>query len=519
MRTRADVLGVSVLAVFSLTPARLSAQDCACDHELALSVTTADGAALGIEPGDVVCLAPGDRPFLRIQGFVGTEAEPITVTSCGGVATISNPDRAYALVIEGQSRFLRVTGTNVDGVEHGIRVSAPATEPYAGVGVWIQGRSSDVEVDHIEISDTGFAGVMAKTDPGCDDRAGWDDYVQRNVHLHHLWVHDVGGEGFYIGSTQAAGYTRTCDGASVTIPAHFLDGIEIDHVLVEDSGWDGMQVGFARSGCSVHDNVLRRVGLEGVMYQQQGLQIGAYSACDVRRNVISDGPALGIIVLDSGDSTFADNVIARTAGGGIYANLRDLVDAASWRFVHNTIVEPGGGSAIRVLGTGVTGVAWNNFVIGAADGSIASGSAASIEIADNVFETGVEEAGVVGADDFHLTDRSPARGAGRDLRAMGFDRDLDGLARAATPSVGAYEHADDAPDAGPIADAGTRSDAGALDAGTMVSDGAISTDGGSEPGPSSGCACRAGDPRSRKGATVAVLGVLGAVLARRRCRA
>ena len=30
-------------------------------------------------------------------------------------------------------------------------MSAPDTDPYAGVGVWIQGRSSDVEVDHVEI--------------------------------------------------------------------------------------------------------------------------------------------------------------------------------------------------------------------------------------------------------------------------------------------------------------------------------------------------------------------------------
>ncbi|HEY8428989.1 MAG TPA: right-handed parallel beta-helix repeat-containing protein, partial [Sandaracinaceae bacterium] len=289
---------LSMLALFAL-PFAARAQDCGCDHVLELDVTSADGEALGVEPGDVVCVAAGERPFLRLSRFVGTAEAPIVVVNCGGVAHIRNQDRAYALVVEGESRHVHVTGTGEEGVTWGFRVSAPDTEPYGGVGVWIQGRSSDVEVDHVEVYETGFAGVMAKTDPGCADRAAWPDYVMRNIRLHHLWVHDTGGEGMYIGSTQAMGYARECDGESVTIPAHFIEGLEIHHVLIEDTGWDGAQVGFARSGCRVHDNVIRRVGGAGELYQQQGLQIGAYTSCEVRRNILSDGPANGIIVLDA----------------------------------------------------------------------------------------------------------------------------------------------------------------------------------------------------------------------------
>lgn len=494
-----------ILAALALSPGVAGAQDCACDHRLELDVTAANGADLGLAPGDVVCVMAGERPFLRLSGFVGSPEAPIVVRNCGGVAVIRNTDRAYALVIEGQSQYLQVTGTGEEGVAHGFRVSAPDIEPYAGVGVWIQGRSSDVEVDHVEVFDTGFAGVMAKTDPGCEDRAAWPGFVMRNVHLHHLWVHDTRGEGFYVGSTQTMGYARTCDGASVTIPAHFLENVEIDHVLVEDTGWDGAQVGFARAGCSIHDNVIRRVGLEGEMYQQQGLQIGAYSSCEVRRNVLSDGPANGIIVLDSADSLFADNVIARFAGDGIYANLRGLVESASYRVVHNTIVAPGG-SALRVFGAGVEGAgAWNNFVIAASGGasSISAGGDVGFEAADNVFAASIPEAGVAGDDDFHLGDASPARGAGRDLTAMGFAIDLDGRVRAVPPSAGAYEHAGDAP----RVDAGTP---GGPDAGTPAGPDA----GSSAPPASDGCGCRTGARGSRS----AWLALLVLVVVTRRAR-
>lgn len=511
---RATSVLCGALASLLLGISARAAAQCDCDHTLALAVTSADGDALGVMPGDRVCVEPGERPFLRLSHFTGTAAAPITILNCGGVVTIRNTDRAYALVVEGQSEFVRVTGTGDPASEYGFRVSAPDTDPYAGVGVWIQGRATDVEIDHMEIFDTGFAGVMAKTDPGCDDRAAWPTFVQRETHLHHLWVHDTGGEGFYVGSTQAMGYTRTCDGASVVIPPHFLDGVDIHHVLIEDTGWDGIQIGFARTACSFHDSVVRRVGSALVEFQQQGVQIGTASSCEVRRNVISDGPAMGIIVLESGDSTFADNVIARFAGDGIYANTRD-VTTPTWRFVHNTIAGFGG-SAIRVFSSG-DGDATNNFVVGADATAIATPTAFAEE--SNVFAADVASAGVVGADDWHLLDASPARGAGRDLTAMGFALDLDGRARAMPPSAGAYEHAGDAPDAGPLPDAGglpdggPRADAGGTDAGAGVS-----VDGGPTAPAAAGCACRARAGGS--GASSIVLAsIVVAALARRRRRA
>lgn len=470
-------------ALLSAALAAPASAQCDCDHVLDASVTVADGPTLGVQPGDRVCVM-GDRPFLRIQHFTGTAEAPITVLNCGGVVNIHNEDRAYALVIEAESEHVIVSGSGDASAFYGFRVSAPATTPYAAMGIWIQGRATDIEVDHAEVFDTGFAGVMAKTDPQCEDAAAWPTFVQRNVHLHDLWVHDTGGEGFYIGSTQAQGYPRTCGGTDVVFPPHFLDGIEVDHVLIEDTGWDGIQIGFARTGCSFHDSVVRRVGRRGEMYQEQGLQIGTASACEVRRVDLRDGPAMGILVLESGDSLFADNLIARFAEDGIYANPR-TAPVATWRFVHNTIVSPGG-AGIRVFGDG-GGEAVNNFTVG---GTAAVQLPAGLTESHDVHADDVASAGFVGADDFHLTDASPARAAGEDRTTTGFAIDLDGQPRATPPSVGAYELAADVPDVGP------REDAGRPDAGVVARDvgpPSTGTDGGAGATPSAGgCGCRAG---------------------------
>lgn len=501
-RMRASVV-VCLLGLTLLVAPRAAIAQCDCDHVLGTDVTVAVGSDLGVMPGDRVCVTGGAREFLRIQGFVGTAAAPITVLNCEGTVEVRNTDRAYALVIEGASEHVHVTGTGVPGTTYGFRVSAPDTEPYPGIPLWIQGRATDIEVDHVEVYESGFAGVMAKTDPGCDDRPFWDGFVQRNTHLHHLWVHDTGGEGFYVGSTQSMGYARTCDGVDVVIPHHDLAGVDIHDVLIEDTGWDGIQIGFA-TDCTFHDSVIRRVGRTTDTsvpdYQRQGLQLGT-SICEVRRNDIREGPSNGIIVLDVGDTLIADNLIAGFGGDGIYLNPRDGAPG-TYSIVHNTIANAGG---TGVRGFESTGFVVNNLFFGHGDGDVALPAGSEIE--DNVTAADEAGAGILGGGDFHLLDSSPARGVGRDLTTMGYALDLDLRARAVPPSVGAYEHAADAPDVGPI-DASGRPDVPTRDAGaTGGTDG-----GGSTPPASGGCGCHAGGG----GPSLAWLGLLVLVALRRR---
>lgn len=512
--TGSHLAALIVLCACWLSPLTTRAQ-CDCDHTLETSVTVAVGDELGVGPGDRVCVTSGSRPFLRLQSFHGTAAEPITIVNCGGVVEISNTDRAYALVIEGASEHVRVSGTGEADIEYGFRVSAPDLDPYPGVGVWIMGRASSIEVDHMEVFDTGFAGVMAKTDPGCADRPVWDGFVMRDTHLHHLWVHDTGGEGFYIGSTQSSGYTRTCDGVSVTLPAHRMDGVSVHDVLIEDTGWDGIQIGFA-SRCTFTDSRVRRVGLERVEYQMQGVQLGS-SDCELRRLDLRDGAAMGVIALDASNVTIADSLIANFEGDGIYLNLRSA-RAGHWNIVHNTIAGSGGAAA-RGFGTGQLGESANNLVFGNATGALQLPS--TLTSRTNLELANAAAAGVVSADDLHLTATSAARGAGTDLTSMGYAIDLDGQLRASPPAVGAYELRADSPDAGVALDAAITAtvDAGtaqAVEAGT-IADASRPHDTGAPTDGGEGCGCRAGHAGGTplRGLTFLTLGLACAARAAR----
>lgn len=435
IRWRAFCAGFALWLTFSPT---LKSQ-CDCDHTVEPGATIVNGSELGILPGDRVCIATGEYEFLRFQKINGTPDAPITITNCGGLVTIWNNDRAYGLVMEEASSYFHLTGTGDSALQYGFDISAPDKEPWPGVALVLGDKSTNYEVDHLEIHHTGFAGVTCKTDPQCDGSADRDVFVQQDVSLHHLYVHDTGGEGFYIGSTQSNGHSLTCDGTQEVRQPHFLEGIHVHHNMIERTGWDGAQIGMARRDCAFYGNTIVDVGSEGVNYQQQGLQIGAFSSCEVYNNIIMDGPVMGIIVLGASDSRFYNNLIVGFGEDGIYANPQDFGADATWEFFFNTIVDYSR-NGLRVHGADLGGVtAVNNLIVGE-KGQLAIGNEVPGVTESNNLVVNSAEGLFVSASDFHLSETSAARGAGA---VTDIDFDLAGVTRPEPPSVGAYEHADD----------------------------------------------------------------------------
>ena len=89
---------------------------------------------------------------------------------------------------------------------------------------------------------------------------------QEDTHVVGPGLGDTGGEAFYIGSTQSYGHTIPCDAGEEVHQPHFLEGVHVHHNLIENTQWDGAQIGMARSDCAFYANTIRHVGLAGVEY-------------------------------------------------------------------------------------------------------------------------------------------------------------------------------------------------------------------------------------------------------------
>lgn len=429
------------VAACLLLPESAMGQDCGCDYTIPPDTLIVTGTELGVQPGEVICIEGGDREFLRFYDLVGTAEAPIVITNCGGQVVIDNVDRGYGLTLEGVE-FTQITGTGDPAFEYGFSVRASRDGPdYSASCIVASGFSTDYELDHIEAFDCGFAGLSAKTDPSCDaqDLSGW---VQRNTRVHHLYLHDTGGEGIYFGNTGFPSREGTCDGNTVDLIPHTHEGVWIHDNIIEDTGWDGAQIGVSPKDCYFYRNRIARVGLEGVEYQTNGLQIGGGSRCEITDNFISGGPSLGMIVLDARDTLIANNVIVDFLDG-IYINDRDseVTEGAQYRVLYNTVVDLEDGGITIFGARSVGNVLSNNLIVEGGLEPLGVGNDVDATTEGNLIVEAVAAARFSdpAGDDYSILEGSPAIGAGVDVSAYGVEVDQLGAVRDNMPDAGAFE--------------------------------------------------------------------------------
>ena len=529
MVARAPFVLFATCSALLLVPSQASAE-CDCNHVIEPGTPTVTGTEIGVMPGDTVCVRGGAREFLRLYDFVGSPDQWIEVRNCEGVVEIDNDDRGYGLTMDG-SRYVRITGTGDDAHTYGFRIRASRDGPdYSASGVVVAGLSSDYELDHMEVYEAGFAGFNLKTEPTCDGSANLGNFVQYDTRVHHNWIHDTVGEGIYFGSTGYGGRDYQCDGQTVTLYPHEHHGADIHHNLIERTGWDGMQVGVTPVDCYVWANTIRDVGLEGVEFQQQGMQIGGASACEIWANRLERGPTNGIFILTAADTNVHDNLVVDFASSGIYANTNQLpeLDGVAYRFVHNTVLRSGR-FGIAVFGPNLgPSIGWNNIVLESAEADLAAAGDVDFDAQANLTDMSIGDLGFVDPDigDFHLEPDSPAIEAG--VAASDYSsHDLDGVERDVdAPDVGAFEYTTEPPPSGEEAGSTSTSTGG----GSSSSSGGSGSGsgGGSEEGETGdagiaggeGCGCTAtADPERRDlPLGLALWALLGLALTGRRTR-
>jgi hypothetical protein len=272
----------------------------ACDQVIALDQH--DVAAAG--PGDVLCLEAGLRGELHLDGLRGTAARPIVVINHGGVVDIVAPG-AYAGIQIRNSEHLRVTGTGVSascGATVGeVDQACGIVIAASGNGITGKVRTQSTTIDHIEVGDVTSAGL------GFHDkdlaRSAW---VQRDVAFRDLYVHDIGTEGHYHGSSSYTSGER-----------HLLDGVEVTRNLVLRTGRDGIQVGSAPRNCRLRDNVVSDTGRRGEESHTFGIVVNRGAACDITGNRIERTPGAGIYDQGLHGQVIADNVLVDVGEAGI----------------------------------------------------------------------------------------------------------------------------------------------------------------------------------------------------------
>ncbi|WP_148707450.1 PKD domain-containing protein [Chitinophaga skermanii] len=489
---------VAATARVTVTVNAASSTDCGCN----ITITPGsdggayiDGSKRDVKPGDVICIKAGKYKYIEFFNFSGTPEAPLTFINCGGQVQVGEGN--YFGINMSNSKYWRFTGTG-SADKYGFSVNT--TGKYLASGFAAGKGCSDYEIDHIEIQHT-EAGVLCKVNPDCDPMNQHPNFKIMNTKFHDLYIHDVTGEGMYIGHTSQNGVSLTCNGATVNALPPRLFNVQIYNVITNNTGWDGIQLSGAPENAYIYNNKVSNYGLENKGSQQAGIIFGGENVGAVYNNTIIKGTGNGIQIFGS-DLVKVYNNIVVDAGYDGSAVRQDaiLIDDRPTNVIYkplrlqvfnNTIVRPGrkGINFMKTKGTVGTGnMLYNNFIV-AVGADLSSGDRAYMDVSNgidytagnNLFLADINAARFVdvAGNNFHITNLSPALDKGYNASAYGITKDIDGDNRpqGAAFDIGADEYNSTTPPTNkpPVANAGSNVTI-TLPVNTANLDGSASTD-------------------------------------------
>lgn len=420
------------------------------DCDFVVTEHSFDGEALGVQPGDVIGLS-GNLTYgaLKFVNIVGTPENPVIIKNCDGTAIIETSNSAYGMKFQ-HSKYFKLMGNGSGNPDDfGIKVTT-----HKGFYIIMEKFTTDFEMAHIEVAgasrygmgeNSGFAAIGIKTSPyqACDvfadpSRTAW---VMRNISVHDNYIHDVGGEGIYMGHGFYKG--RREEGCSMVTYSHSIKGVRIYNNLIEDVGFDGIQIKNADEDVEVYNNIIRNYGTHNHGAHNEGLLIGDGTVGRFYNNLVDTGTGSGCFIHGMGDLYIYNNVFANQTEDGIYASHGPMVirkPGAPFNIFNNTIYNAGKYGYVFHNEDGGPKRFINNLVINAAK---AVHPGATTEMENNVVTNDESVIRFVDASnmDFRLNNGSQAIDAGTDLSSYDISDDCDGNPR---PSglgfdLGAYE--------------------------------------------------------------------------------
>lgn len=404
----------------------------ACAMSIQPNQAVVDGS--NIPAGSVVCLPAGTRGALLLKNFSGSPSAPITFINDGGQVVVkTSTSTSYGIKME-NCKYFRFTGTGSND-KYGFKIDG------GNNSFMIDKLSTNFEVNNFEISNSGFAGIMAKTDPSCDPATWRANFTMRDLSFHDNYVHHVKGEGFYIGNSF---YNSGRDLSCGKILPHSIVNVKVYNNIVSNSGAEGIQVGCVIEGLKVYNNTVESFGVDPfAAFQNNGIQIGEGSGGLLYNNIVKNGPGNGLQILGYGDNVVFNNLVLNAGSFGIFADER-FTPGNGFKFINNTIVNSGKDGIMLYSELVPMNHIYNNIIIGPRNGVfVGKKSGVRVTETSNYYNADINSIKFVNASggNYQLAAGSPAIDKGTNVSSYGVAIDYTNGARPAGGAfdIGAYE--------------------------------------------------------------------------------
>src|SRR5690606_11465482 len=92
----------------------------------------------------------------------------------------------------------------------------------------------------------------------CNDKSPErPNFTMYDIKLHDNYIHDITGEGIYLGNSF---YTGTSNYCGQTQYPHEVRGVRIYNNRMENTGWESIQVGAAVQDVEIYNNIVYYYG-------------------------------------------------------------------------------------------------------------------------------------------------------------------------------------------------------------------------------------------------------------------
>ena len=343
-------------------------------HDAASQAVINNGNILALKGGDVICMdASVPYQFTRFINIVGDSLNPVIITNVGGQVKIKSTTKSYGWKFQKSSNF-KILGNGDANHKYGFKVTTHKNSFLQFID-----KTTDFEVAHVEVAGDlvaqaqenldaaadsrapenllGFAGIMAKSQPICwdDPNGGSTDagnFEMKNVSIHNNYVHDVSGEGMYVGYGFSQGtFVKswiTKNKCTQKNYPHFIKNLYIHNNIVESVGWDGIQVKNAHINANIYNNTIKNYAILAVGHHDEGILVGDGSVANIYGNWIENGTAQsnGMQINATGNTKVYNNVVLGAGYTGLYLNNNNYLHIPGVMEVYNNTLEGGFGNAI-----------------------------------------------------------------------------------------------------------------------------------------------------------------------------
>lgn len=255
----------------------------------------------GWKGGDTLLIPAGTYSVIEIDTFGGDPCRPITIRNVGGQVVVTGPMRFKSDV-----HYVQILGKDSAGINYGFKCQSFAFD-----------RVMNFTMSRIEIGpNPSGTGITGKQNPDSTKSATlYPNYISQKILIEYCYVHDVAGEGMYIGNTapNADPYY------GYKIPQR-NDSVTIRYNIVRNTGWDAIQLSNARNGALIYGNTVDSFGLLNGDGQRAGIILGGNTNGKVYDNVITNGYGNGLQFFGYGVLEGYNNTITNVGLTNSHAN-------------------------------------------------------------------------------------------------------------------------------------------------------------------------------------------------------